>query len=462
MTSNTSSAQTSKRFLLAGYGITNRAVATQLTKRGHRVLLGDDGLGSDAARTQAQSHAVSLGLELLERPSEGEWAELVRATEVLVPTPGLVESHPVFAAATRVDVPVISELDLAQRWDERPNLAVTGTNGKTTVTNMAACMLEASDIATTVAGNTDTPLIEAIDDPVPQAFVVEASSFRLGHSCCYKPEVAAWLNFAPDHLDVHASLDTYRAAKAAIWRGAEAHNTAIVNLDDPVVAAHAPQAARVITYGLHEGDFRFANGALWAGTHKLVDCVELKRQMPHDLSNLLGAAALAMTAGARSEAVRLAMLEWDGLAHRLWFVGEHCGVRYFDDSKATTPHAVCAAVRSLANSAQSAGTGKVVLIAGGRNKGLGLGPLVEIADALRAVVTIGEAAAEVGRVFAGRCPTAVAGSMLEAVQLSANSACEGDAVLLSPGCASFDWYGSYVERGEHFCEVVRELMGGSP
>lgn len=147
------------------------------------------------------------------------------------------------------------------------------------------------------------------------------------------------------------------------------------------------------------------------------------------------------------------MREWTGLPHRMTLVAEHGGVRYYDDSKATTPHAVWAAVRSAA---------PAVLIAGGRNKGLDLRPLAEVADGVRAVVAIGEAASEVEEAFAGRCPATPAESMDEAVRLAAERARIGDAVLLSPGCASFDWYGSYAERGDHFAQVVREMIGGSP
>ncbi|MYG94086.1 MAG: UDP-N-acetylmuramoyl-L-alanine--D-glutamate ligase [Acidimicrobiia bacterium] len=452
--------------LLAGYAVTNQAVAEQLVQRGHQVVAADD-LADQAVGERAQSHAASLRLELRQRPSEAEWANLVRNVDVVVPTPGLTESHPVFAEAAAAEVPIISEFDLAQRWDSRSNLAVTGTNGKTTVTVMAAAMLEAAGIATSIAGNTDTPLVEAIRDPQPQVFVVEASSFRLGHSSAYRPEVAAWLNFSADHLDVHASLDSYRDAKAAIWRCADSATTAIVNLNDPVVVAHAPsfhaeKSCKVVTFGLGQGDFRLAQGALWAHHHKLVDISELQRRLPHELSNLLAAAAVATAGGATSDALRQAMLEWQGLAHRVWLVGQYDGVSYYDDSKATSPHAVCAAVRSLVQGSHYEPHHKVALIAGGRNKGLDLSPMAALAEVLRVVVVIGEAASDLEQVFVGSCPTMSASSMSQAVKLATDRAQPGEAVILSPGCSSLDWYGSYVERGEHFCEAVRALIGGSP
>ncbi len=434
--------------LLVGFAVTNQAVCAQLTERGHAVVAADD-----APDDQARRRAAAMDVVLIESPAPEDWPALVADARVVIPTPGLPESHPSLSAAEAAATPVTSEFDLAQRWDARPTLAVTGTNGKTTVTLLAAAMLVASGIDVRVAGNTETPLVEAIRDDRAAAFVVEASSFRLAHSRCYRPAVGAWLNFAPDHLDVHVSLASYQTAKAALWSRADEHTVSVVNRDDPVVVAHTPDKGRVVAYGLSEGDYQVGSGALWAGSEKLVDIEEISRVQPHELSNQLAAAAVAMAGGAHLEGVRTALREWTGLPHRMALVAEQRGIRYYNDSKATTPHAVCAAVRSAA---------PVVLIAGGRNKGLDLGPLAEIADGVRSVVAIGEAAAEVEKVFARRCPVVIVESMEEALGQAAGMARIGDAVLLSPGCASFDWYGSYAERGDHFSQLVREFIGGSP
>jgi len=442
--------------LLVGFAATNQAVCAQLAERGHAVVAADDAPGE-----QARRQAAAMGIDFVERPAVEDWPALVAGARLVVPTPGLPEPHPSLSAAAAADTPVASELDLAQRWDARPTLAVTGTNGKTSATLLAAAMLDASGIEVKVAGNTETPLVEAIRDDRPAAFVVEASSFRLGHSRSYRPAVGAWLNFAPNHLDVHASLASYRAAKAALWTRADEHAVSVVNRDDPVVVAHAPDQGRVLTFGVGEGDFRVGGEALWAWSEKLADIEDLHRSGPHELSNHLAAAAVAMAAGAKLEGVREALLAWTGLPHRVALVAEHNGVRFFDDSKATTPHAVRAAVCSVGQSSGQT-DGRTVLIAGGRNKGLELGPMAEVADRLRSVVAIGEAAAEVEEVFAPSCPVSVAQSMEEALEQAAAMARSGDAVLLSPGCASFDWYGSYAERGDHFSRLARELIGGSP
>ena len=361
--------------LLVGFAVTNQAVCAQLVERGHPVVAADD-----APDDRARGRAETLGVELLEGLGADDWADLVAGARVVVPTPGLPESHPSLGAAAAAGTSIISEFDLAQRWDARPTLAVTGTNGKTTVTLLAGAMLEASGIAVSVAGNTETPLVEAIRSERPTAFVVEASSFRLGHSRCYRPAVGAWLNFAPDHLDVHASLASYRAAKATLWSRADQHAVAVVNRDDPVVASHAPQRGRVVTFGLQDGDFRVGEGALWAGKERLAGVMSCTGRSPTScpitwpLRPWPWREALTGTASERPCG------KWTGLPHRVALVAEHRGVRFIDDSKATTPHAVSAALRSVAGA---------VLIAGGRNKGLDLAPMAEAGDGPRAVVAIG-------------------------------------------------------------------------
>jgi UDP-N-acetylmuramoylalanine--D-glutamate ligase len=307
--------------------------------------------------------------------------------------------------------------------------------------------------------------VAAIDDPATDVFVVEASSFRLEHSQRFAPAVGTWLNFAPDHLDSHPNLASYEAAKARIWRDQSAEQVAVGNADDPVVARHLAAApARHATFALaSDADFRLVGGAApggrltgpgegRAGPVEIARVEELRRALPHDIANGLAAAATALAGGASAEGVRRGLLDFRGLPHRVAPVGEAGGVRFYDDSKATTPHATATAV---------AGFESVVLIAGGRNKGLDLGVLAESAASIRAVVAIGEAAPEVVAAFDGVRPVTRAGSMDEAVRAAVDLARPGDAVLLSPGCASFDWYGSYGERGDDFARAVREATGAA-
>jgi UDP-N-acetylmuramoylalanine--D-glutamate ligase len=391
--------------------------------------------------------ADRLGVTMVESPSPDTLAGVMAGATVLLPSPGVPDSHTVFAAAATAGVPVNSEFDLARRWDDRPIAAVTGTNGKTTVTMLTERVLAAAGRRVAAAGNTDLPLVTAIDDPTTECFVVEASSFRLGHTARWGPRVATWLNFAPDHLDVHADLAAYEAAKARIWRDRPAGAVAVADLDDPVVARHAPSDAVAIG----RGDYRIEADRLIAGGEAVMEVDELWSPFPHDRRNALAAAAMAVSLGADAPAVEAGLTGFRGLPHRVQLVVERDGVRWYDDSKATTPHATRAAV---------AGFESVVLIAGGRNKGVDLRDLVADDRRLRAVVAIGEAGPEVEAAFAGRTDVVRAGSMARAVEMAADRSRAGDTVLLSPGCASFDWYSSYAERGDDFTTAVRALPNG--
>jgi UDP-N-acetylmuramoylalanine--D-glutamate ligase len=436
--------------LLLGFGVTNQAVADALTRRGSSVVVTDD-KPAEASRVAA----IDRGLELVETPARAQYDELVRASSVVLPSPGIGDTHVALELARRHGVAVRSEFDLAEAWNQRPVVAITGTDGKTTVTTLVTDMLLASGVQAVAAGNNELPLVTAIDDPTTDVFVVEASSFRLDHSEHFAPDVGTWLNFAPDHLNLHRSLDAYEQAKARLWRDQPADAVAIGSADDPVVLGHLRKArARQVTFGLEgHADFRVECGLLTTDDGVALAAVdELWRAFPHDLSNALAAAATALAGGATVEGVHDALVSFRGLAHRIQLVGERGDVLWFDDSKATTPNATAAAIRSFSS---------VVLIAGGQNKGLDLSVLTGEAPRIRAVVAIGESAAEVESSFAGVRPVVIARSMVDAVAQAATLARAGDAVLLSPACASFDWYKSYGERGDDFAARVRDLIGAS-
>ena len=430
--------------LVYGLGVTGRAAAAALVRRGHDVRLADD-----APSPAALALADDLGIGI-----DRDHVELLAGAGALLPTPGLPDAHPVFALARAHHVPVISEFDLAAAWDERPIVAITGTNGKTTVTTLVRDVLCASGRVAVDAGNTEIPLVEAIDDATVEVFVVEASSFRLGHSRHFAPDVGCWLNFAPDHLDVHAGLDRYEAAKARIWADQSPGQVAVANADDPVVMSHATGPGRVVTFGLGPADYFDDGDTLRRPDGSAVIAVaDLFRALPHDRSNALAVAACSDPVGATAEGTAEVLAAFGGLSHRVELVGTSGGISWYDDSKATAPHATAAAV---------AGFGSVVLIAGGRNKGLDLSVLGR-ADSVRAVVGIGESAEEVTAAFPGR-PSVTASTMSDAVSEAARLARSGDVVVLSPACASFDWYRNYGERGDDFVRCVQDLVlsgGGS-
>ena len=443
-TATTALAEVPTSILLAGFGATNRAVARALVARGHTVAAFDDG-----PDTTATAEADALGLELEIAPGKSRLDQLVRSADAMIPTPGLPEHHRALAAASARGVPTASEFDLARAWDSRPIAAVTGTSGKTTVTEMVVAALRFSGVPSVAAGNNDLPLVTAIERADVEVFVVEASSFRLAHSRCFEPQAACWLNFAPDHLDVHRDLASYEAAKARLWQCLPPGATAIANRLDPTVMAHLPDGRDTWTFA-QEGpaDWHRHTEMLTGPLGPVVPVRDMRRTMPHDIANALAAAATSTAVGATVEGLGQALCSFEPGAHRVQMVASIGGVAYYDDSKATTPHATVAALR---------GFEAAVLIAGGRNKGLDLSKLLDAVDTVSCVVAFGEAAAEVAEVFAAERPVLVAGDMGEAVELAASAAAPGSAVLLSPACASFDRYSGYAARGEDFARLVREL-----
>jgi UDP-N-acetylmuramoylalanine--D-glutamate ligase len=430
--------------MLAGFGATNRAVARALLSRGHTVSVFDDG-----PDTAAVAAAETLGLELHIAPDDDRLNRLVREADAMIPTPGLPERHRALAVARARGVPTASEFDLARCWDSRPIAAVTGTSGKTTVTDLAVAALRCSGVEAAAAGNNDLPLVAAIEQTSVEAFVVEASSFRLAHSARFEPRAACWLNFAPDHLDVHRDLDSYETSKSRLWRWLPPGATAVANRLDPTVMSHVPEDRATWTFAQDgPADWRRHADMLTGPLGPVVSVRELRRAMPHDLANALAAAATAVAVGATPQGAGQALRSFEPGAHRVQMVASIDGVAYYDDSKATTPHATVAALR---------GFDAAVLIAGGRNKGLDLSGLLQAVDRVISVVAFGEAADEVAEVFAADRPVRVAADMGEAVELATSAAEPGSAVLLSPACASFDLYSSYEARGDDFARLVRAL-----
>ncbi len=443
--------------VVVGLGKTGCAVVEALTVRGHEVVVVDD-CPATAARKAAEA-----GLHLAQVHDAADVAalgSLIGSAAAVVPAPGVPPRHLCYSLADAAGVPVVSELDLAAQWDGRPVAAVTGTNGKTTVTTLVERMLNRSGIGAVAAGNTDIALVDAISkDPSDVgAFVVEASSFRLHRARLFAPAVAVWLNLAPDHLDWHPDIDDYAASKARIWANLGHRDVAVVPYGDALIEPWAAnvEAAKVtfVTPSAlaADADVRFCDGVLTAYGSPLIDVADMTRRRPHDLSNAAAATAVALEMGASTDAVAAELRSFSGLAHRLAFVGRVGGVSFHDDSKATAPHATVTALAGFADA---------VLIAGGRNKGLDLGELAAVAPHVRGVVAIGEAAGEVLACFnqAGMRQVELcrAASMPSAVEAAYQMAQPTGDVVLSPACASFDWYDSYHDRGQHFVASVTDL-----
>ncbi len=429
------------RPLVVGFGLTGQAVVAALRRRSYQPTVVDD-----RATDVAVAKAAADGVELLAAPSVDELADLIANASVVLPSPGIPDHHPLFALAKGADVPIWSEFDLASLWDDRMIVGITGTNGKTTVTLLVADALERSGLTAAAVGNMEVPLVAAIEDRSIDVFVVEASSFRLAHSDHFAPNIAAWLNFAPDHLDAHATLADYKAAKASIFANLKPTDIAILNAEDEVVMAHRPPTATTVTFGIQQADWSIEGGQLVGPDGPVVAVNDLQRSQPHDLANAAAVAAIARAAGATMAGIAGALKAFEGFAHRLQLVGTWNDVSWYNDSKATVPHATAAAV---------GGFDSVVLIAGGKNKGLDMTSLAELVPPVRAVVATGAAADEIAEVFGARVPIEKAQTMDEAIRLADQFSQAGDAVVLSPACTSYDWYDNYEQRGDDFMSRVR-------
>jgi UDP-N-acetylmuramoylalanine--D-glutamate ligase len=432
--------------------VAGEATARALAARGWALVIADD-RPTDAGRAAADE----LGAPYLESPDADALASALRSVDLVVPSPGVPESHRLFSATGDAGVAVRSEIDLAWEWEQarpggpRPMLAVTGTDGKTTTTLMAVEMLRAAGVRAIDSGNTDTPLVAALDLDV-DAFVVECTSFRLWATTCFRPRAAVWLNLAPDHQDWHVSMESYRAAKARMWRFQGDGDVAIGFAPDAAVMAELAVAPASVhrTFGLRDADYRLEDEVLVGLNGRIAATSAMRRALPHDITNALAASALVLETGlAGPDAIETALGSFVGAPHRIQLVGDDGAVRFFDDSKATTPHAALTAIRAFDH---------VVLIAGGKNKGLDLAPMASAPDHLRAVVAIGAAADDIRHVFEPVSDVLGASSMDEAVAVARAAAADGDVVLLSPGCASFDWYSGYPARGDDFARAVRELI----
>ncbi len=439
---------TGSEVVVLGLGVTGRAIALHLLAIGVSfAVLVDD------ARPDESEWAAAHAVELVTGARSAAAVARAAAATMLVPSPGVPESHPALAAAIAAGVPVRSEIDLAAELARVPIVAVTGTNGKTSVTTLITDMLLASGVRAESAGNIGRPLIEAVHDDV-DVIVAEVSSFQLRFTPTFAPRVAVYLNVAEDHLDWHGSFEAYARAKAGIFAHQVPGDVLVYNADDALVhdlARGAP--ARRVGFSVDPdatSGFRLAQGELLdADSRALVRVEELRATAPYEVANVLAAAAAALEAGATSDGVRISAANFERLPHRARFVGKAGGVTFVDDSKATNPHATRAAVQAYDS---------VVLIAGGRNKGLDLSRLRPVAPNLRAVVAIGEAAPEVEAAFGDLVPVERAASMRAAVRCAASRAEAGDTVLLSPACASFDWYSGYAERGDDFATEVGRLI----
>lgn len=442
---------------MVGAGETGLACARHLHAHGVDVALADS--RSAPPRAEEARHALPAA-EMRFGGFDSEW--FGEAAE-LVLSPGVSPREPAVAAAAARGIPVLGEVELFARAARAPVVAVTGTNGKSTVCAWVHAMASADGRRAALGGNFGPPALSLLAGD-PALYVVELSSFQLDTTRSLRPRVAVLLNVTPDHLDRHGSFEEYRAAKTRIFRGAEA---AVVWRDDPWLAALGAdllrQGLRVASFTAHtprDGEYGLATegGRIWLarGRERRLAADRLALPGRHNALNALAAMAVADDLGVERAAIARTLRTFGGLAHRCELVSRAGGVRWYDDSKGTNVGATVAAVNGF--------DAPLVLIAGGDGKGADFRPLGRVlresAGRIREVVLLGRDAPAIRSLIDGRLPLTSVRTMREAVARARAVARPGDVVLLSPACASWDMYHDYRERGDDFRAEVQAPAGG--
>jgi len=438
-----------KAVLVLGFGDTGLSVARWVEHEGGRVRAADT--RSSPPRQRDFSGELRTG---------AFHESLLEGIDLVCVSPGLSLDEPVVRKALEKRIPLVGDIELFA-WHVRTKsaakvIAVTGTNGKTTVTSLVGHLVRASGIDCEVAGNIGPAALAALIERqsrnrLPAVWVLELSSYQLETTWSLKPNAAAMLNLTEDHLDRYSGLDAYGAAKARVFLGA---GTQVLNRADARAMAMARPGRRVVTFGLDappaEEDFGVLEGWLAQGERRILPQAELPIHGAHNAANALAACALAAAAGVSLNEMGPALRGFRGLPHRLELVAERGGVQWYDDSKGTNVGATIAALEGLGR--------KVVLILGGEGKGQDFSLLLPaVKKHARKVLLIGRDAPQIGKVLGGdKCAT-----LEEAVERAAAIARPGEAVLLSPACASFDMFRDYKHRGEAFAAAVRALPGAA-
>jgi UDP-N-acetylmuramoylalanine--D-glutamate ligase len=453
--------------LVLGLGESGLAMAQWLARCGARVRAADSRPQPPNAEVLARS---APSAELIAGPFG---LTLLEGIEVLAISPGLSQNEPVVQEARRRGIAVTGEIELFARalrdlgWRQACKvIAITGTNGKTTVTTLAGAMGGAAGVDTAVCGNISPAALDELMRRVdagkaPDLWVLELSSFQLETSATLAPDAATVLNVSDDHLDRYDGLEAYAAAKARIFDGCALQ---VLNRDDPRVMAMARPGQRGASFGLDQppahDDFGIVEHAgehwLARGSEPLLPLYELPLAGRHNAANALAALALCQGVGLPTRPLVRALQSFRGLPHRVEKVAEFEGVAFYDDSKGTNVGATVAALQGLGR--------RVVLIAGGDGKGQDFSPLrAAVARHARAVVLIGRDAPLIEAAISGvEAPLLHAKDMDDAVRQARSAALPGDAVLLSPACASFDMFRNYAHRAEVFVAAVRALQPGEP
>jgi UDP-N-acetylmuramoylalanine--D-glutamate ligase len=439
--------------LVVGLARTGVATALFCAAHGAAVTATDSRSEAEIGEEIAKLRAANVKLEL-----SGHQEQTFLEQDFIIPSPGVPADAPLLQAARAKGVTIWSEIELAYRFRRGQLIGITGSNGKTTTTSLIEHILRTASFPTILAGNIGTPLISCVARMTNETVtVVELSSFQLELIDTFRTDISVFLNLTPDHLDRHHTMELYSKAKARIFENQGEGDFAILNADDPATTPLAPTRPHVYWFSRKQ---RAAQGAFLRGddivfrTDGREEAVLKREEVPlpgaHNLENVLAAIASARIAGASAKAVAEGVRSFAGVEHRLEFVAEINGVRYYNDSKATNVDATLKALDAF--------PGRILVILGGKDKGSDYTPLQEpLRQRAILALLIGAAADKIASQIDGSVPIERAGALERAVDIASQTARAGDVVLLAPACASFDQFQNYEHRGRVFKALVREL-----
>ncbi len=446
-----------KRVLVIGLGKTGQSTVRFLAGRGVSVVATDEKPLTEMG--DAASSLSGFNLKLAFGP---QGAAILSGVDLIIPSPGVPPTNPLLAEGVKRGVPILAEIEVAFRFLKRPVIAITGTNGKTTATTLIGEILRASGRKAYVGGNIGDPLIGYVDGPQKEEFaVVEVSSFQLEWIEQFRPMVAVLLNVTYDHIDYHGSFEAYRKAKERIFENQGPGDLAILNADEPWAN---PLARRLRSKrSLFSSKAEISNGMFLRGDELILrENGEDRGIYPvgmiripgtHNIENVMASILACRACGCPRDRMIEAVRAFRGVAHRIEFAGEKNGVAFYDDSKGTNVGAVTRALETFSR--------PVILLLGGRDKGGDFDTLAAfICKGVKEMILFGEAREHIRRMIGGIVKTSLAPTLREAVEKAYANASTGDVVLLSPGCASFDEFKDYRERGNFFKGMVRKIIAG--
>ena len=442
-----------KRVLVVGLARTGVAAALFCAARGAKVTATDKRTENEIGEAIAPLRTVGVHLEL-----GGHRENTFLEQDLIIPSPGVPADVPLLQAARTKGVTIWSEVELADRFLHGRLIGITGSNGKTTTTSLVEHILKTAGFSTILAGNIGTPLIARVEQTSDETVaVVELSSFQLEIIETFRPNISVFLNLTPDHLDRHHTLEAYGRAKARIFENQTEADSAILNADDPATTPLVPAKPHVYWFNRKQ---RVAQGAFVRGNEivfrhdgqeeAVLNLKEIPLPGAHNVENVLAAVAATYLAGAEPVAIAKGVRSFAGVEHRLEFVAEISGVRYYNDSKATNVDATLKALDAF--------PGRILIVLGGKDKGSDYTVLQKpLREKAILALLIGAAADKIEKQITGSVAIERAGTIERAVEIASHAARPGDVVLLAPACASFDQFQNYEHRGRVFKDLVHQL-----